>query len=154
MQAATINGYTSTDFHHTFNRYLVERSIDPTLTENPTYEAISRVLGNALESIPTPYPDQVYRGVSLTNDQLSRYRVAAQSGHAIIEPFFISTSADLTKAFPRNTMFFINTKSGRLIEKISQSKLEREVLIPAGKSFNVTDVIDTPGLIEIYMDEI
>ena len=154
MQAATINGYTSSDFYGTFNRYLIERSTNPSLKESPKFEAISKVLGNALESIPTKFNGLTYRGVNLTTDQIKRYQVAADSGQHLVEPFFISTSKSLTKSFSGNVKFYIEGKSGRYINDISQSPTELEVLIPAGKSFRVTQIFDLGRVMEIYMEEI
>ncbi len=108
-------------------------------------------LSKALKKLPI-HKGPVYRGTSLSEEQLARYL----PGQRVVEPGFTSSSADPSAAFPGNTDFIIDSRTGRDVSSFSQVPDEAEVLFDAGTKFDVLDRTFNPttGKWEIYLREV
>lgn len=117
------------------NQFLREqRSID-------NYITYVKTLCSALNGLPD-YRGEVHRVVNLPGHIVDKYEV----GKVILERAFVSSSADeiAVNAFRTNTdqsyntIFYITSKTGKDISKISKWPDEKEVLFRAGTKFKVT----------------
>ena len=104
-----------------------------------------KLLANALEKIDN-YTSTVYRKVQLTKTQQKVYKEALHNNSFVKEPTFSSTSKvrDLAMLFPGNTLFIINSKTGKDIEKITKFGYkdvhnEYEVLFLPNRKFEVLE---------------
>lgn len=108
------------------------------------------------------YSSLTYRKVQLTRGQQNIYKKASDTGLYVKEPAFSSTSKikDLAILFPGNTLFIINSKTGKDIEKIAKFGYEDpyneyEVLFLPNREFEVLEIDDSiSDLLLITMEEI
>ncbi|MFZ9520615.1 MAG: ADP-ribosyltransferase [Silvanigrellaceae bacterium] len=96
----------------------------------PVIEAASSGLTKLSEKA---FQGVVYRGISLSDELSAVYKVGAN----VTEKAFTSTTRNAGERFAGNTIFQITSKSGRMIDEISEFKNEMEVLFPPGTVFKV-----------------
>lgn len=104
-----------------------------------------KLLDKAILKLPD-YIGLVYRGVYLNDVQIERYRLALKNNLTISEPTFVSTSKSviIAKGFG-NALFRIVSKSGKLIENISNFGIhkppnEQEVIFRPNRKFKVLEI--------------
>ncbi len=119
-------------------------TINNALWNNVTSEEVdrySRVLNRALDKLDV-YRGEVFRGAPLTATQLEEYRKYAKNGLPMIHPGFTSTSTrkQVAIGFTPNTMFYIKSRSGRDISRVSWSEREYEVLFRNDTKFKILSV--------------
>ena len=88
----------------------------------------------ALAKLPS-HAGVVYRGTDLPPLALDAY----VPGQPVTEPAFTSSSADPAESFPGNTLFVIDSVSGRDVSPYSAIPSEAEVLFDRGAHFSVLD---------------
>jgi hypothetical protein len=113
------------------------RTVNPllrvgTIAELERSAATITGLQHALAGAPQ-YSGLVYRGTTLSGEQISRYR----PGERVVEQAFMSTSADPAKEFGGNTRFVIHSQTGRDVSRWSTHSGEREVLYGHSQPFQV-----------------
>ena len=124
-------------------------------------------LEEVLAKLP-PYTGQVYSGQYLAPDTLAAIRQALQQGRSLHWPAFLSTTsfAPIAMMFLRtsekNTLLLIESRTGRLIEKISYygphgavpGQNEREVLFAPGGRFAVVALEPADGYTRVTLREV
>jgi hypothetical protein len=135
-----IRGYTAEDYAQL---NLALRSGDPTQVAR-VQEQIQRAV-SGLRQLPA-HQGQVTRAVSMTPDMAAPY----QPGAVVTEPAF--TSALMpggTYQRGGNTLFFIESTTGRDVSLIARHVTEREVLFMPGTRFRVVSVEANGHLIRL-----
>lgn len=152
-QAVAVKAYTS-DGSSAINQALRgvrdHAELDPVAAERVVAHA--EAMDAALDALPE-VADTVYRGVDpdgLPDDFLP----AHTSGAVVRYAGYTSTSLGELKHKGKPIILIIRARHGRLIERWSGLEFEREVLLPRGSHFRVTDVVDEDGTVTIAMDEI
>ncbi|TIS65600.1 MAG: hypothetical protein E5W92_19850 [Mesorhizobium sp.] len=112
------------------------------------------VLNRALGKLP-PYvlnEGLVYRGYRTDDAEAlaARYTV----GQVVRFPGFTSAAFREEDAFYGNVLFTIRALTARRIWFLAADYYENEVLIPAGRSFQVVDVTTSYGRAAIFLDEL
>lgn len=108
------------------------------------------------------YTSVVYRKVQLTKVQQNIYKEAFTNGTYVKEYSFLSTSKvkALVMLIPGNTLFIINSRTGKDIEKIAKfgegsAYNEYEVLFEPNRQFDILEVDETVRhLLIITMEEV
>jgi hypothetical protein len=83
-----------------------------------------------------PFVGTVYRGTGLPTEVAE----ALRPGATYADPGFLSSSTDRTKAFKRDYLFIIESRTGVDIQDLSAMKHEAEVLFRPGILFEVLSV--------------
>lgn len=130
-----INGYTGSEFI-TLNAWLRGKL---KAKENPYLEAYARRLQEALLKLPAQ-PGTVYRGLSMSAEEIAAYSQAKTAKKPVIWTAFSSTSTDLKQAFGGGVIVEIKAKSGRNVMALSDVEKEKEVLLPAGTKLLIKSV--------------
>jgi hypothetical protein len=120
-----------------------------------------KLLAQVLRKI-TNYTSIAYRKVQLTKGEQDVYKKSFRNGAPVREPSFSSTSKmkELAMLFPGNTLFIINSKTGKDIEKIAKFGFkhihnEYEVLFLPNCTFEVLEIDEmSKNLLVITMEEI
>lgn len=119
-------------------------------------------LAAALAKLPA-YTSEASSGVQLWPEQLRHYHARAEDGQPVSWPAFLSASqnASIARQYlspERNCLFVIQSRTGRLIEKISKygvdGQNEHEVLFAPNTQFEVQRVANEPGYTRIVLDEL
>lgn len=102
----------------------------------------AQLLGHQLDLVLCKkdiFQGETFRGTDLPDDVIEKYKI----DEVIILPGFTSTSysSSIACEFTKNTFFRIYSKTGRLIEKLSNTEDEKEVLFRLGTQFKVINVI-------------
>jgi len=87
---------------------------------------------NALDSFPV-HEGTVLRGMNLSDAQVARY----EPGSTVVEPGFTHASRDPDREFGGNTVFVIDSKSGRDVGQRSAVPVEQEVTFDMSSRFDV-----------------
>lgn len=156
VERAAINNYTS-NYFSTLNKF--NRGVDINVGPKTKLflKAHTKVLNYALDKFPDKYVGTVYRGMSLSmQDQsvLEKYKRAFKTNTTITEEAFMSTSYNESEGYAGTIKFNIKSKTGSIVEKLSQFKHEKEVLFKAGQQFKVTNYINEGGYVRIDMEEL
>ena len=151
FEKAIINKY-SLDGYEGINEQLRK-------TKGKEIPEFGRLLNIVLGKLPD-YRDVVYRGVTLTQRQIQRYRNALLNGTEITEYAFISSSTSriIGKGFMGNCFFIIKSNRGKLIEEIAHygkfnPPNEYEVLFKSNTKFSILDITTSPNAVTITMEE-
>ncbi len=120
-----------------------------------------KLLEQGLQQLPN-YAALVYRKVQLTKRQQNVYRNALHNNSFVKERAFLSTSKfkRIAELFPGNTLFIINCKTGKDVEKIAKFGFgdrynEYEVLFEPNRQFEVLEVNESvKNLLIITMEEV
>jgi hypothetical protein len=120
-----------------------------TIAELEASASTITALQNAIASAPV-FQGTVYRGTTLTTDQVSRY----QAGQRVVEQAFMSASANPAKEFGGNTRFVIESRTGRNIASASRSPGEAEVLYGHSQPFDVVSNKIVGGRHNIVLREV
>lgn len=117
----------------------------------PTQSDYAANLDAALEKLPA-HEGIVYRGTSLSREQIAQYRV----GEVKDEPAFTSATKNADKQFAGNTEFVIVSTSGRRVDKYSALPSEEEVLFRHNTKFKVlrNEVDERTGKHKIILREV
>ena len=102
-------------------------------------EKYRKVMNSALDKLES-YKGTVYRGSDLSLEVINKYKKAAETGEPYTENYYLSTSKSEKKAFERNTIYEIKSKSGKQIEELSYFSYEKEVLFREGTQFKINAV--------------
>lgn len=105
------------------------------------------VLDRALEKLPE-YRGYTTRGTNLPDTVGDTYKI----GNIVSDPAYFSTS--ILIQYPGRYQLKILSKSGRLVDPISQNKGEGEVLFPRGTRFKVLKRENHQEHINIELEEI
>lgn len=103
------------------------------------FEKYRKVMNSALDKLES-YKGNVYRGADLSLEVINKYKKAAETGEPYTENYYLSTSKSEKKAFERNTIYEIKSKSGKQIEELSYFSYEKEVLFKEGTQFKINAV--------------
>ena len=103
------------------------------------FEKYRKVMNSALDKLES-YKGTVYRGSDLSLEVINKYKKAAETGEPYTENYYLSTSKSEKKAFERNTIYEIKSKSGKQIEELSYFSYEKEVLFREGTQFKINAV--------------
>ena len=103
------------------------------------FEKYRKVMNSALDKLES-YKGDVYRGADLPSETINKYKKAAETGEPYTENYYLSTSKGEKKAFERNTIYEIKSKSGKQIEELSYFSYEKEVLFREGTQFKINAV--------------
>ena len=103
------------------------------------FEKYRKVMNSALDKLES-YKGTVYRGADLSLEVINKYKKAAETGEPYTENYYLSTSKSEKKAFERNTIYEIKSKSGKQIEELSYFSYEKEVLFKEGTKFKINAV--------------
>ena len=119
------------------------------------FERYRKVMNSALDKLES-YKGNVYRGADLSSEIINKYKKAAETGEPYTENYYLSTSKSEKKAFERNTIYEIKSKSGKQIEELSYFSHEKEVLFKEGTKFKINSVHFNEGMNRniIVMEEI
>lgn len=128
---AAIDDYTGAGYEE-INPAL--RSEDP--TEKAAIEERAQAVSEALSELPS-HQGFVFRGTSLSPDQLQRY----QPGDVVTEPAFTSASKSSDEMFSEQAAFAIDSVTGRDVSAVSQHSYEQEVLFDRNTSFQVDSAL-------------
>jgi hypothetical protein len=151
-EKASINGYTDGEYF-SLNSYL--RGLNVSATRKDYFDNYRNLLNNALDEIPNKFVGAVFGGTTLDSKALKEYKDALKTGDPITHDYFTSASKDPGASFGGNTKFIIHSKTGRLIESISEFSHEKEVLFKAGTKFKVKKVEKrSDGFTYISLDEV
>lgn len=154
-----INIYTG-NYYRDINRYL--RGQTHTIDENigltkDYYKTLVETINGGLDDLPK-YKGTAYRATTLSKEVLGQYKSAFESGKPYTEKAFFSTSYDKEilkhSYYEGNVEFFITSKRGVNIEKISKAENEKEVLFKAGTKFKVLDITTFLGDYKITLEEL
>ncbi|MEN9528833.1 MAG: hypothetical protein RI932_706 [Pseudomonadota bacterium] len=146
IEVAAINHYTRIGYGE-INAAL--RAADPAKLARlqPVIEAASSGLS---KMVAQSFVGTVYRGVSLKPDVSALYKV----GSRVTERAFTSTTRNAAEKFSGNTVFVITSKTGKMIEELSQFKGEAEVLFAPGTVFKVVSRAVEGKVTKIFMEQI
>lgn len=147
QEAVAINAYTDIDYIDV-NRIL--RGVKESTDE---WDKEIAVLKYALQKLPA-FTGQVYRGARLPESDIELYQNALENGKPIVHKYFTSSTYDIGKKFSGNAMFFIESKNGRMVEKLSSYPNEKEVLFNSGTEFKVTQIIKEGERVQIFLEEL
>ena len=100
------------------------------------FEKYRKVMNSALDKLES-YKGTVYRGADLSLEVINKYKKAAEP---YTENYYLSTSKNKDKAFERNTIYEIKSKSGKQIEELSYFSYEKEVLFKEETKFKINAV--------------
>ncbi|HEX5811697.1 MAG TPA: ADP-ribosyltransferase, partial [Pseudonocardia sp.] len=132
------------------------RTINPALRGQtpltPEIQADADDVSSVLAKLP-PTPGTVYRGTTLSDDELARY----QPGERVIEPGFTASSLDPTRAFGGNVTFTIDSVNGKYVAPYAGTFAgQQEVLFDKNSQFEVLsrDVDPQTGKTEIELSEV
>lgn len=119
------------------------------------FEKYRKVMNSALDKLES-YKGTVYRGADLSLEVINKYKKAAETGEPYTENYYLSTSKSEKKAFERNTIYEIKSKTGKQIEELSYFSQEKEVLFKEGTKFKINSVYFDEGMNKniIEMEEI
>jgi hypothetical protein len=155
-EITSIKTYTN-DYYTTINKALREQAL------TGEQESYNNVLNRALDKLK-PYEGELYRGTNLREERMLLYKNAFENKTEHIEYGFTSSSIDkqiaeyFGLAFGKNAMIKIKSKTGRMIDDISFSKSEQEVLFKSKTKFRVIKFEETKTkgkkLYYIEMEEI
>jgi hypothetical protein len=101
---------------------------------DPKYQKVMNIAMRAMKLLP-PFEGPTYRGCSLPKN----IDDTLQTGGTFRDKAFISSAADLAKAFKGTHQFAIISKSGRDISFVSALSHEKEILFPPSTKFKVVD---------------
>ena len=115
------------------------------MSEGKDISEFGILLDECLSKLPD-YQDIVYRGVTLTDIELERYRLAFNSNLPVREYFFASSSKSRSKAYEwckneNKVLLEIFSFNGKLIEYVSKYPVEKEILFRYNSDFWVDDFI-------------
>jgi len=113
----------------------------------PVIEAASSGLAKMIEK---SFVGTVYRGAYLNKNVLEVYQVGAR----VSEKAFTSTSRKFTEKYGGNTLFVIQSRTGKMIDEISFFDWEEEVLFPPGTVFKVVSRVFDGKSTKILMKQI
>lgn len=113
----------------------------------PVIEAASSGLAKMVEK---SFVGTVYRGAHLNKNVSEVYQVGAR----VTEKAFTSTSRKFTEKFSGNTLFVIQSRTGKMIDEISTFANEAEVLFPPGTVFKVVSRVFDGKTTKILMEQI
>jgi len=113
----------------------------------PVIEAAASGLNKMTEKI---FTGTVYRGAYLPESVRNAYKVGAN----VTEKAFTSTSRSFSDKFTGNTVFVINSKTGKMIEEMSTFANEKEVLFAPGTVFKVVAKTIEGKVTKILMEQI
>lgn len=116
--------------------------------------AATRRRTDRLNDFLASQPDHVgtvYRGTPDDYD-LSIYR--ENVGKEIVEDAFVSTTDDPLEAFDGRVRFFITSKTGKKVDKVSSNPQESEVLFASGSKFKVLAFEEHGNEIKIWLDQL
>lgn len=140
-----------------FNRNLIHKvEILPEhgITED-FYTKLTKIINKGLDEIPDKFTGTTYRGTDLTRAQMKPYMDALKSGNEHTELTFMSSSYKKREAFDGNVSFEIKSKTGTMIEKISEKPFEAEVLFKAGQKFKVLKIDEFDGDVwHVFLEEL
>ena len=122
----------------------------------PTNEELDKyikVTNSGLNKLQV-YQGVVYRGTFLTEQQIQKYKEAFKKGEVWIEKGFTSSSMDKQSAFKGNVRYEFLSKTGVMVEKLSEFDNEKEVLFKSNSQFKILEVIENNGSTLIRMKEI
>jgi hypothetical protein len=128
-QIIAVIGYTGSDYSM-LNRAL--RSKDPGELQRlgPYIQSADR----GLAALPN-YEGRVYRGAELPPHIIAKY----EPGQTVTEEAFTSTSYETKSKFDGNVVFEIQSRTGKLVEFLSEFSHEKEVLFRPGTKLLVTE---------------
>lgn len=133
-------GYQQYDDDDWINVYLVKKS-EGEVEADKFMDALTYVTEQSLQKLPE-YEGTVYRGISLEDKFISRYKAAFETGNIITEPAFISTSLE-TRFYDGwnsgNTHFIIISNHGRIIRDFSSFASQEEIVFAPNSKFKVTE---------------
>lgn len=115
------------------------------LSEGKDISDFGILLDECLKKLPD-YQDVVYRGVTLTDIELERYRLAFIQDKPVREYFFVSSSKSRSKAYEwcskkNKVLFEIFSFKGKLVEFASKYPAEKEILFSYNSDFWVENFI-------------
>ncbi|MDO4763728.1 MAG: ADP-ribosyltransferase [Flavobacteriaceae bacterium] len=155
-----INLYTG-NYYYDINRYLRGRNVTIDKRQGFTkvfYKKIAETIDNGLEKLPK-FKGIVYRGANLPMEVIDLYKEAFKNKGIIVEKAFVS--ADLLSSVLKNshylgnTKFYITSKNGRIIEKISKFNFtEKEVLFKSNTKFKITNFVKSEDNYLIVLQEL
>jgi hypothetical protein len=148
-QIIAVIGYTGSDYSM-LNRALRTKDADELQRLGPYIRSADQ----GLAGLPN-YEGTVYRGAELPPSIIAKY----EPGQTVTEDAFTSTSYDATKKFDGNVVFEIMSKTGKLVEFLSEFSHEKEVLLRPGAKLFVKDKIvevadDGSKVYRIFCEEI
>ena len=146
-EALCIHEYTDR-IYRKVNQYLRENK-----TKNEDFDKYIQVTNSGLEKLQ-PYQGITYRGTNLTELQIGKYKEALKKGEVWIEKGFTSSSMDKQSAFKGNVRYEFLSKTGVMVEKLSEFDNEKEVLFKSNSQFQILEVIENNGSTLIRMEEI
>ncbi|MDO3651212.1 ADP-ribosyltransferase [Nocardia mangyaensis] len=112
-------------------------------------------INSALNKLPSK-EGTMYRGTDLSPEVLASYK----EGEVVTEKAFTSTSSDPGRAFPGNTRFTVESKTGKDVAPYSTAEqngmVENEVLFRSGTKFHVVskDADPDTGITYIHLAEV
>lgn len=130
------------------------------IKEGKNTTTFGKLLTEALGKLRN-YTSLVYRKVQLTKSQQMIYKKSFANDLRVKEPAFSSTTKvkEIAMLFPGNTLFIINSKTGKDIEKIAKFGYqniynEYEVLFLPNREFEVLEIDESiKNLLIITMEE-
>jgi hypothetical protein len=168
-ELASLKVYTQTSFDH-MNTYLRNNEDSEAIykidimksageyrskhqLENDTIADI-RMTTSALNKLPD-FIGTVLRGTKMPkNMSNSDIENTYKPGSIITEKSFTSTSSSGDRKFRGELQYVIESKTGKDISNISDSRQEKEVLFRPGTSFNVTSFKKSDSGYEIHLKEV
>jgi hypothetical protein len=114
--------------YHRVNPLLRTGTIADIEASASTITALQHAIASA-----QPFQGTVYRGTTLTAEQVSRY----QPGQRVVEQAFMSATSNEAKEFGGNTRFVIHSRTGSDIASASRNPDEAEVLYGHSQPFDV-----------------
>ncbi|WP_227984235.1 ADP-ribosyltransferase [Nocardia spumae] len=149
-QRRALRAYTDPDAHlYTDLNTRLRGGIDL----DPAQHQLAQDISAALDNLP-PHTGTVWRGTSLTPEEIARY----VPGETVTEAAFTSTSRDPRRIFTGNVEFVVHSSTGRDISGHSLRPGEQEVLFDRNTTFEVRGVVHDPnaglfGRTRIYLYE-
>lgn len=119
------------------------REINESLRGNEAMASDTNQRAAAISEALSKLPDQpgpVFRGTSLSPEQIARYVPGAMRSEA----GFTSTTSDSKAAFPGSTLFLVISKHGKDVSPYSKYPSESEILFDKGTDFLVTSNFYSP----------
>lgn len=147
-ESLSINKYTGS-FYDQINTYL-RNGKKPS---DELYNSYINIASKGLNKLKS-FEGDVYRGSGLNEAAFNTYVKALNNGKPVIEKAFFSTSKDITKKFDKNTIYKIKSKTGKLVEELSEYQSEQEVLFKPNTKFKIISAIKNDFGFEIEMEEI
>lgn len=135
---------------YTFDGFI---SMNRSLRGRQPMENVTRAKIEALDKALSKLPSRsgtVYRGVQLGGAQRDRYT----AGDVVKETAFTSATFDPARRHSGNTIFVIEAKNAKAVERLSSVPYEKEAIIPRGTNFRVSAQDSYGGIHWFYLEEV